>query len=296
MWRTGRIGRWLSRKMSGPMLGAVCGVPAREAVRPAVKGATWRSLAAAAILAVLSANCASASDFYVRGGIGVDRLADGTFTDLDCASKSPDALYGCGPGGDGASHRSSKGDFGITSAVELGIGYAVSPALRLEGLVEYRPRLAFRGRSNFLAPDRRQTVEADLRTLLGMVAAHVDLPALGVPKLGPFSPTVGAGVGVVRTRVGEMEMTFPRTMTVVPGATRTDRAWMVTAGLAAALGERTTLELAWRYSDLGEAHTGRGAGRVVWQDGSREPLALDLAATRATLRSHGLRLSIRYAF
>ena len=71
---------------------------------------------------------------------------------------------------------------------------------------------------------------------------------------------------------------------------------MVTAGVAAVLNARTTLELAWRYSDLGEVRTGRGAGRVVWRDGSREPLPLDLAATRATLSSHGLRLSVRYAF
>ena len=70
---------------------------------------------------------------------------------------------------------------------------------------------------------------------------------------------------------------------------------MVTAGVATALSERTTLDLAWRYTDLGAIHTGRGEGRVVWRDGSREPLPLDLAATRAKLRSHGLRLSLRYA-
>ena len=91
-------------------------------------------------------------------------------------------------------------------------------------------------------------------------------------------------------------MTFPRTTTTVPGAGRTDVAWMVTAGLAAALRERTTLELAWRYTDLGEVRTGRGAGRVVWRDGSREPLPLDLAATRGRLKGHGLRLSLRFAF
>ena len=70
---------------------------------------------------------------------------------------------------------------------------------------------------------------------------------------------------------------------------------MVTAGVATALNERTTLDLAWRYTDLGAVHTGRDEGRVVWRDGSREPLPLDLAATRAKLRSHGLRLSLRYA-
>ena len=68
---------------------------------------------------------------------------------------------------------------------------------------------------------------------------------------------------------------------------------MVTAGAAVALGERVTVDLAWRYTDLGAVHTGRGAGRVIWRDGSREPLPLD---SRARLAGHGLRLSLRYGF
>ena len=42
-------------------------------------------------------------------------------------------------------------------------------------------------------------------------------------------------------------------------------------------------------------HVGR-SGRVVWRDGSREPLPLELAPTRARLKGHGVRLSLRYAF
>ena len=127
-----------------------------------------------------------------------------------------------------------------------------------------------------------------------MVTGYIDLPGLGLPKLGPFAPFVGAGAGVVRTRIEETHMTFPRTTTVVPGASRTGFGWMVAAGVSASLGERMTLDLAWRYTDLGEFRTGRGAGRVVWRDGSREPLPLNLAETRARFRSHGLRLSLRY--
>ena len=83
---------------------------------------------------------------------------------------------------------------------------------------------------------------------------------------------------------------------VVPGARRVNLAWMLTAGVATSLGDNTTLELAWRYTDLGPVETGEGRGRVVWRDGSREPLPLELAPTRAKLRSHGLRLSLRYGF
>ena len=269
------------------------GGPARHA------GArVWRRrLFAASVMAGVSTSCAAADagDFYVKTGLGLDSAAETAFSDRDCSSMAPAALYGCGRGGDGAPTRSA-GDFGTAGALELGLGHVAAPTLRLEVQFEYRPRLAFRGRANFLDPTRRQSVAADLSTLSAIFAAYADLPTFGAARLGPFVPFVGAGAGVVRTRIGETHMTFPRTTTTVPGAGRTDVAWMVTAGMAAALRERTTLELAWRYTDLGEVRTGRGAGRVVWRDGSREPLPLDLAATRGRLKGHGLRLSLRFAF
>ena len=244
-------------------------------------------LAAALIAAGTWIGTASAGDLYVRAGAGLDGPAGTAFTDLDCSSVSPVALYGCGRGGDGAPYR---------SIGEFGLGYAAAPAVRLEVVAEYRPRFTFAGRANFLETGRRQSVAADLSSLSAMLAVYVGLTGLGVPKAGSLEPFVGAGVGAVHTRIGETRMTFPRTTTVVPGAGRTDVAWMLTAGFAVPLGEGTALDLAWRYTDLGKIRTGRGAGRVVWHDGSREPRALDLAATRAKLRSHGLRLSLRYAF
>lgn len=257
----------------------------------------WRGLASALLIAgaAMVSGAADAGDLYLRAGVGLDLPAETVFSDRDCSSTSPAALYGCGQGGDGAPLR-SVGEFATAPALELGLGYTASPALRLEVLTEYRPRLDFEGRANFLEPQRRQSVAVDLSSLSAMLGAYVDLTELGLPGLGPLAPFVGAGAGVAHTRVGETRMTFPRTTTVVPGAHRTGFAWMLTAGVAMALSERATLDLAWRYTDLGEIRTGRGAGQVVWRDGSREPLPLDLAETRARLTSHGLRLSFRYAF
>ena len=251
------------------------------------------ALIAAALMTISGAE--AAEEFYVRAGIGLERPTDAAFMDEDCSSASPDALYGCGTGGDGAPRR-SLGGFGTATGVELGLGLNAAPAVRIEALVDYRPRFTFEGRANFLAPERRQSVSADLSVLSGMVAAHVDLSALGLPRLGPLDPFAGAGIGAARIRIAETSMTFPRTTTIVPGTQRTGLAWMVTAGMSAPLGARTWLDLAWRYTDLGTVETGTGMGRVVWRDGGRPPLPLDLAATRATLRSHGLRLSLRYVF
>ena len=235
-----------------------------------------------------------AGEFYLRAGIGLDHPAGAEFTDRDCSSASPAALYGCGRGPDGAPYR-SRGGFGNVPALEAGLGFAASPSARLEVVVEYRPRFEFDGRANFLEPGHRQSVVADASSLSGMVMTFVDMAGPRLPNVGSLEFLVGAGAGVAHNRVGKTTMVFPRTTTVVPGGSRRGFAWTVTAGVAAALGARTTLELAWRYSDLSVLQTDRGGGRVTWRDGSREPLLLDLAVTRAKLNGHGLRLSLRYA-
>ena len=263
---------------------------------PARRGRRCVRLAAFAVVAglLLVSRAAIAGDHYLRGGIGVDWSGRTVFTDVDCSSTSPAALYGCGTGDDGAPYR-SVGDFGTVPAIELGLGYAAGP-VRFELLVEYRPHFAFKGRANFLAPGTREEVRAKLSSVSGMLAGFVDLGGMGLPKPGPFAPFVGTGIGVVHTRIGKTTMTFPATTTTVPGGSRTGLAWMVTAGVGMAVGERAILDLAWRYTDLGKVRTDRGPGRVVWRDGSREPLPLDLAPTEARLRGHGIRLSLRYAF
>ncbi len=210
----------------------------------------------------MASGAGAADDFYLRAGIGLDRPAETRFMDRSCSSVAPAALYGCGRGGDGAPLR-SLGDFGTVTGLEFGLGHAATPAARIEALVEYRPRFTFDGSANFLEPTRWQSVAADLSSLSGMLAAYVDLPGLGLPRLGPFSPFIGAGIVAARTEIDETRMTFPRTTTIVPGASRVNLAWMLTAVVATSLGENATL---------------------------------DLAVTRAKLTSHGLRLSLRYAF
>ena len=137
---------------------------------------------------------ASAGDFYLRAGIVLDRPAGTTFTDRDCSSASPAALYGCGRGGDGAPY-GSRGGFGTAPVLELGLGYAAAPAIRMEVLGEYRPRLAFEGRANFLEPGRRQSVAAELSSLSGMLAGYVDLPVTGAGEDRSFRAVRGGRGG-----------------------------------------------------------------------------------------------------
>ena len=258
----------------------------------------WRFRATPLIAAALwgfSGSAVHADDLYLRAGGGLERSAETRFTDQSCSSTSPAALYGCGPGNDGAP-KSTLGDFGRMAGLELGIGRAVAPALRLEAVLQHRPSFSFKGRANFVQTTARQSVSADLSSLSGMIAAYVDLPRLGLRQLGPFSPFVGGGAGVSRIEIGETRMEFPRTATIVPGGRRIGFARMLAAGVGIALTESVVVDLAYRYTNSGTAKTGRGTGRIIWHDGSRGPLELDLAETRATLSGQGLWISVRYRF
>ena len=239
----------------------------------------------------------SPEGFYLVTGVVFDWSEKTRFKDKDCSSASPNALYGCGTGVDGAP-LSSLGDFGAMAGFNLGVGYVVVPALRLEAVIQHRPGFSFEGHANFVQPKAadRQTISANLASLSGMLAAYLDLAEFGLPRLGPFSPFAGGGVGLSRIGIDETRMTFLKTTTVVPRGERVNFAWMLTAGVSTSLRKRMILGLAWRYTDSGIVETGKAKGRIVWRDGSRDPLEINLAETRANLSSQGLRISLRYVF
>ena len=227
-------------------------------------------------------------DFYVRGGAVLDWPAGTRFDDKNCGSTSPAALYGCGIGIDGAS-LGAAGDFARAGGFELGAGYVAARRVRIEAAIQYRPKVSFAGNANFLQTTGPQDVSADLSSLTATLSAYADLPGSG-----PLSPFIGCGGGLSRNSIDETRMEFNRTTTIVPGASRVEFAFMLTAGVAARIRGKMTADIGWRYMNSGAVETGRARGRIVWRDGSRAPLELDLAETTANLTSHGLRVSLRY--
>ena len=235
-------------------------------------------------------------------GIGLDQPASTQFEDVDRngggtapACETPCALYGTGPGNDGAPIRSI-GTFSIAPSLDIGIGYRVSSAVRMEAFIESKQTYKFAGTANFrdIDPGFRQSVTTDGSVTAGMLAAYLDLFWLGFGDENAFHPFVGAGIGTARISIHETRMTFPRTITLVPGASRNGLAWMATAGLAVPVSERAILDIAWRYTDYGEIRTGQGDGPIVSRASGNELLRVNFAESRGRLRSNGIRLSLRY--
>ncbi len=218
-----------------------------------------------------------------------------TFRDRNCAQASPPALFGCGPGNDGRP-LGARGDFGSAVAFEAGIGFRFLPFLRAEALLGYRTGAEFSGDSNFLNTPEPQPVSASLDTVTAMFAGYVELAGLGL-ALGPVEPFLGAGIGIAHHDIGPVRYAFPglsaSATTVIQGGETTSFAAMLTAGVGMRLSERVTLDLAYRYLDLGQVASGAGPATITRTSGTR---VLDIAGTKADLTSHGVALGLRFHF
>lgn len=259
------------------------------------RASLWTLILVVVFGAVLAAP--AYAQIYATGGALLDWGDDTRFRDADCASQMPAALYGCGTGNDGAP-LSSRGGFGTIAGLEFGVGYAIKPFLRLEAGIQYRPGFTFEGDANFtqLSPGDRHDVTAELSVLSGMTAAYLDIGELLLFHYAPIGPFIGVGGGLSHIEISDTRMDFPVTSTIVPGGRYLSFSWMLTAGLSISLSPRLMLDAGWRYTDHGRIETARGEGRVVRREDGQVLAAFDLIETRGHLRSHGLSVSLRYAF
>lgn len=238
---------------------------------------------------------ATPARWYLRAALGGADSRSATLLDRNCRSTSPPALFGCGEGGDGR-RLAAPGTFGDSLRGELGLGLRLTPSLRAELFLAALPDLTFAGEANFPRVTGGQRVTAELQSEVAFVTGLWDLaPSFGRPN-ARWQPFVGAGVGVARHHLGRVTYRFPglapNAVTITRGGDRSDFAWQATAGLGVRLGPRATLELAYRYEDLGTVSTEPGSALIVRSRGS---LRLDVAPTAAKLRLHSVLCGVRWA-
>ncbi len=232
---------------------------------------------------------------YLRATLGLDWSMDSTFEDADCRSVDPAAYFGCGKG-EGGKRTGARGDFGTSALVGLGAGLEVTPWFRVEAALDVRPDFEFDGNANFISAGKSQPVSGKLTQADLMAFAYLEpLAALGMEtRLRPF---VGLGAGVSRNEISQMTYDFPALLqpryTLVPGGTDYDFAWAAAAGVGYALSDRVTLEIAYRYSDLGKVETDEGPMFVQKHSSS---LTLPIGSTQADLVTQSVTVSARLGF
>lgn len=240
-------------------------------------------------LMLFVASPAFAADYYLRMSGGVDWLNDTNFRD-DGGNGA--ALFGAGNGSDGRP-LGAYGDFDTYGFVEGAAGMRLLPWLRLEVALAYRPSMHYSGQANFNGVPGSQPVSGSADSLSSLLNVYFDANALPGVSFGRFQPYVGGGIGVAVNWIGEMTYRFPQlayhNYSIIPGGTRTDLAFMATAGTGFELTKHLLLDVSYRYTDLGRVQTNPGIMRM-----DRRSQAI--GRTSAPLRAHGMLIGLRYHF
>jgi opacity protein-like surface antigen len=221
-------------------------------------------IVAVAVGVLLAASSAGAqtSRFYVRGDLG---LALGTSSaETDTNPNSAVASLGSD---------TIDGSLGTGAIFDMGVGFRAFSFL-----------LAFKG--NF-ASSGASTTRSTVSALVGLATANVDLAAFTGPLPGGVQPFVLSGVGFANVFNGaEDDYANGVFQNTFGSSTQTNSAWTVGGGVGIPVAERLTLDLVYRWLDLGE----RRSGPLLFSSGGTFTLTQD----RADLRVHTIMLGLRY--
>lgn len=220
------------------------------------------------------------SGWYLRGDIGFSNQQLRDLTNIQDVNNS---VQNIGLGFDGAPL------FG------LGVGYYFNDWLRFDATGEYRSRANFHGTQVITSGSGIITDEysGSKSEWLFLLNGYVDLGTWS-----GFTPFVGAGVGTARNTISSFQDICSVCTSggfAAPGvafgdtASKWNFAWALHAGLAYKVTRNFTLELAYRYVDLGDAASGDlytylGGNSVV------NPMEFH------HLTSHDLKLGLRFNF
>lgn len=254
--------------------------------------------ASALLVPLLLAFPASAESWlehgYIRGSLGYEKSATADFSDAQCASTKPPALFGCGAGVDGKS-LGTKGDFGHGRIAEIALGIRLSPLWRTDISLTKHSGLDYQGNANFRAVGINQPVTGSAETTTALLNLYLDLATLTGSR-GSIRPYFGVGTGVSRNRLGTLNFSFPENpglhrTTLTPKGTHTEFAYSVMLGAEMALSRQVFIDAALRYTDLGEIGSDQGDMRM-----NHVAAPIRINEIKSRLRTTGLTIGIRYAF
>jgi opacity protein-like surface antigen len=163
----------------------------------------------------------------------------------------------------GTTLRQNGHNFSGGTSYGLGVGYQFNNWFRADITGEYRSRVNFTG-NDFLmfnpGGGLADTYNGGYSSWVGLVNAYVDLGTWWC-----VTPFIGAGVGAanIKTTGFSDVATFPTGDTrssafFAEGASKTNLAWAAHAGLAYKVNNNFTVELAYRYLNMGTAIHGQG--------------------------------------
>jgi len=175
--------------------------------------------------------------------------------------------------------RGSFDDVGSSVILSAGVGRHFTRNLRGEINLAYRPGYQVDGMDKFITPGH---YTADVKSWSLMASGYYDFHLRG------WIPYLGAGIGVARNTVGTF--TFHDNAGFSGSAaskTTAGVAWALMAGVGIPLSPRYTIEVGYRYIDLGKIETGPGSQTFL---GTTTPYE----GAQGRLKANELTLALRF--
>ena len=133
----------------------------------------------------------------------------------------------------------------------LGLGYKLNNWFRIDVTGEYRGETGFHGFDIWGGNLGFNNYTAKKSEWLGLVNAYVDLGTWWC-----ITPFIGAGVGFSRVTIHSFRDHSPTGMAFGTDASKFNFAWALHAGLSYEVTRNFTVELAYRYTNLGDGLSG----------------------------------------
>jgi opacity protein-like surface antigen len=225
------------------------------------------------------------SGIYLRGDIGVGIQSVGKYHQDDVASANGSWL--------------AKEDRSTTFFGGLGVGYRFNNWFRVDGTFEYR------GGGTIGATDQvdlgggrflSNTYKGNMSSMVALFNGYVDLGTWNC-----LTPYIGAGIGYASNRIhgvtdqGVESTLNPggwgpgfSTLGTAGSGSKTNVAWALMAGVGYEVNKNLTLELGYRYLNLGDAQSGRLVNAFTGQ--VQGPLKVK------DIDSHDFRIGMRWNF
>lgn len=240
---------------------------AAAAVVPAVKAADLPLPPAPAIPVVVE----EVGGWYLRGHIGVSnqkvrKLDNFLFDETVVVSEK---------------------DFDAAVFFGGGVGYQLNRWVRFDVTAEYRHDSKFNGFDSYTSfGGGTNDYSAKKKEYLFLANAYVD-----IGTWHGFTPYVGAGVGAARLSIGDLlDVNVPNAGGGYAGTgTEWNLAWALYAGIGYQLTENWTVDLGYRYLNMGDGQT----GDIINFDGTNfvnNPLEFK------DVTSHDIMVGLRYRF
>ena len=171
-----------------------------------------------------------------------------------------------------------------------GIGYRINKWFRADVTGEYRSKTDFSGYDiyTFAGDDFPDNYDAKKSEWLALANGYIDLGTWH-----GLSPFIGAGVGMANIEISGFSDTG-----IGPGGPSSayaddhdewNFAWALYAGVGFEVSDQLTLELAYRYLDMGDAES----GDIIASDGTND---FDNPLEFKDITSHDVRVGVRYQF